>query len=213
MSGSIDRDWIILLAFCGLYATWILLPMIPAILIYWLFPDNKVAVSGPFAGLTVKASGAFAAYLVVFAAVYLALVPVTRDYIVHMRREFWTVKGDIELRRADGTAYPHSDALLNTLKVRPATYRFDGDTAVVKIEEDEEGGFPVVVIEIPNFGEQTIPLNHPERKFSIDYSRRIIRINDPVVIRENGAGGRTQLDAVSLAGAETRSTDSSDRPR
>jgi hypothetical protein len=56
----------VLLSF-GLYLLYVLLPLIPAILIYRLFPDTKVAVSGPLAGLTMKASGAFAAYVIIVA--------------------------------------------------------------------------------------------------------------------------------------------------
>ncbi len=47
-----------------LYAVYVCLPLIPAILIFWLFPDAKVTVSGPLQNLTVNATGAFAAYIV-----------------------------------------------------------------------------------------------------------------------------------------------------
>ena len=41
-------------------------PLVPAVLIYRLFPNTRVSVSGPLAGLTLRARGAFAAYLVTF---------------------------------------------------------------------------------------------------------------------------------------------------
>jgi hypothetical protein len=47
-----------------LYAFYVCLPLVPAILIFWLFPDSKVAVSGPLQNFTVNATGAFAAYVV-----------------------------------------------------------------------------------------------------------------------------------------------------
>ena len=47
-----------------LYALYVCLPLVPAILIFWLFPDSKVAVSGPLQNFTVNATGAFAAYVV-----------------------------------------------------------------------------------------------------------------------------------------------------
>jgi hypothetical protein len=56
-----------------LYVLFVLLPLIPALVIFKLFPDSKVAVSGPLAQLTVRATGAFAAYVVV---VFLGYVPV-----------------------------------------------------------------------------------------------------------------------------------------
>jgi hypothetical protein len=47
-----------------LYLLYVLLPLIPAILIFRLFPETKVALSGPLQNLTVKTTGAFAAYVV-----------------------------------------------------------------------------------------------------------------------------------------------------
>lgn len=48
-------------------------PLVPAILIYKLYPNSKVIVNGPFRGLTVKATGAFGAYfLLLVVVIYLA---------------------------------------------------------------------------------------------------------------------------------------------
>jgi hypothetical protein len=60
------REPMVMLSLALLQVLWVLLPLIPAVLIYRLFPDTKVGVSGPLANLTVRASGAFAGYLVVF---------------------------------------------------------------------------------------------------------------------------------------------------
>jgi hypothetical protein len=48
----------------SLYVLFVLLPLVPAVLIFWLFPESKVAVTGPLQGLTVNATGAFAAYII-----------------------------------------------------------------------------------------------------------------------------------------------------
>ena len=36
-----------ILALVGAHIIWVLLPLAPAVLIYWLFPNTPVAVSGP----------------------------------------------------------------------------------------------------------------------------------------------------------------------
>lgn len=54
----------IIAQFFILYGLYLLLPMIPSVIIYKIFPDTKIAVSGPLQGLTIKATGAFAAYLI-----------------------------------------------------------------------------------------------------------------------------------------------------
>jgi len=46
------------------------LPLAPALPIYKLIPNNNVTATGTYAGLKIKAGGAFAAYLVVFAGIY-----------------------------------------------------------------------------------------------------------------------------------------------
>ena|ERR1700737_4596189 len=48
----------------GLYVLYVLLPIIPAVVIFRLFPDTKVAVSGPLQNLSLKTTGAFGAYVV-----------------------------------------------------------------------------------------------------------------------------------------------------
>jgi hypothetical protein len=50
-----------------LYTFYVCLPLIPAVVIFRLFPDSKVSVSGPLQNFTVNATGAFAAYVVTVA--------------------------------------------------------------------------------------------------------------------------------------------------
>ena len=59
------EQFIPFLAACGLLAIWVCLPLIPAWIKYRVTPDQKLGLMGPFQGLTVKASGAFTAYVVV----------------------------------------------------------------------------------------------------------------------------------------------------
>ncbi len=48
-----------------LYALYVLLPLVPAVLIYKIFPDTKVGADGLLGNLKINATGAFAAYLIV----------------------------------------------------------------------------------------------------------------------------------------------------
>jgi hypothetical protein len=49
-------------SFC-LYVLYVLLPLAPAIIIFKLFPDTKVTLSGPLQHFTINATGAFGAYV------------------------------------------------------------------------------------------------------------------------------------------------------
>jgi hypothetical protein len=204
-------ELLILFAVAGLLAMWVMLPLLPAVLIYRLFPKTEITVSGPFAGLTVNASGAFAGYLVVFAAVYLALVPQTMDMIASWQRQFWTIKGDIKLVRADGSDHPYPRPLLDKLKVvQPLTHTFH-DQATLKLEE-VSGALPAVRIEIPGFGEEVIPEKSMQPGETTNRFRRMIVLKQPIIIRETPSGGATRPAASTQARSEQVSTESSDRP-
>lgn len=199
----------------ALYAAWVLLPLVPAVLIYWLFPDNQVAVSGPFAGLTIKASGAFAAYLIVFVGAYVGLVGQARDMIGGISKQYWTLKADIKLTHPDGSEIPWSEVLMNDISVHPVTYKFSNYEAKLKVEQ-EDGDFPLIVIRLPKFRDQYIPLKKMLKsspsKLTIDYFNKTIKINDPVEIQELPTGGGNAAATVSPR-AELKSTESSDTPR
>src|SRR2546426_12406506 len=86
--------------------TAILLPVIPALLLYKLLPSTA-DVSGPFHGMQVKLGGAFAGYflLVLVISYWPGRKPRELGY------EVWTVKGQIE--EDDGTTIPQDKVNLN----------------------------------------------------------------------------------------------------
>src|SRR5262249_29484138 len=93
---QMSREILVLISISLLHILWVLLPLIPAVLIYKLFPDTAVAVSGPLAALSVRASGAFAGYLAVFAATFI-LVLKFEPVISAFEHPFWTVYGKVTL--------------------------------------------------------------------------------------------------------------------
>lgn len=212
MLASIDREWMMLIALGGLYFAWVVLPLVPALLIYRLFPNTPVTASGMFAGLKINAGGAFAAYLVVFAAVYPPLVPPTRDIIASWQKQFWTFKGSIKLVRADGSAYPHSEKILNAFKVvKPISSKFESYQATLKFEEIE-GELPMVVIEHPNFGEIPIPLGTMMPKLTIHRFKKTVELHEPIEIRELSSGGGERPTPVLQTRTEQGSTEGTARP-
>jgi hypothetical protein len=140
------------------YALWALLPLIPAILIFLIFPDTEVATSGPLAGLTVKASGAFGAYLIIFAAIGIAIIE--KWNINDFRQQFWIVDGYVELIDANEKPIWSSDYLKKLIvKAKPEPYRISEDSIILRIVEGETGKLPKITIIIPEFGEETVDLN------------------------------------------------------
>lgn len=179
-----------LYAFMGLLAVWVLLPLLPAILTFRLFPQTSVAVSGPFANLTVRASGAFAAYLIVFAATYLFLVKTIRDDIDSWKvpHQFWTVQIPVEFIGADGNKITNKNSIMNVLsnmkvETKPDQHEFGSGTITLKIVPFEAGRLPLVTLKINRFADETIDLTDSQLQKAVK-NGLFMEIKDKIVIRE-----------------------------
>jgi hypothetical protein len=120
--------------------------------IYWLFPNTPVAVSGPLAGLTVRTGGAFGAYLVVLLLTY-GQLQTTDQSINDLQRQFWTVKGTVQLVDTRGNPIM-SRQIMDKLEVRtkPTAHSIDMHEIKLRIVEERDG-LPLTVIALPEFGE------------------------------------------------------------
>jgi hypothetical protein len=83
----------------------VILPLIPAVVLFWALP-SKGQVSGPFKGLNVKFSGAFAGYMILFGCL-LQIRPTDFDH-----SHVWQVKGRVAFKR------PHAETKPNTNDIR-----------------------------------------------------------------------------------------------
>jgi hypothetical protein len=179
-----------LYAFMGLLAVWVLLPLLPAILTFRLFPQTSVAVSGPFANLTVRAGGAFAAYLIVFAATYFFLVKTIRDDIDSWKapHQFWTVQIPVEFIGADGNRITNKNSIMNVLsnmkvETRPDQHEFGSGKITLRIVPFEAGRLPLVTLKINNFVDETIDLADSQLQKAAK-NRLFLELKDKIQIRE-----------------------------
>jgi hypothetical protein len=171
-----------------LYSLYVLLPMIPAIVIYRLFPDSKVALSGPLANLTIKTTGAFAAYVVV---VFLGffLVQNTHAIIAGMVQPIWTIKATIELRDINGKKIDDPSPLKylevflkpDLSKVKEGNY--------IRLQVPSTGvDKPAYLInfKIEQFGENTIDTAELKSdEIEEDQFNRVLRIVNPILIQQS----------------------------
>jgi hypothetical protein len=102
----------------GVLLLWLLVPVVPAVLIYRLVPDNKVAVTGPFKGLTLNMSGAFAAYFVLCVAASFSWVDRAFVELGDLKRLAWTVKGSFQMVDKDGKVIHPGDDFVSRICVR-----------------------------------------------------------------------------------------------
>ena len=145
-----------ILALVGAHILWVLLPLAPAVLIYWLFPHTPVAVSGPLSGLTVRAGGAFGAYLVVLLLTYGQLRTINQS-IAMLESQFWNVRGTVQLVDSKARPIDSPDLLQKYMVVtKPDTHMFDKYEIRLRIVQEMDGSLPITVIKIPEFGEHRI---------------------------------------------------------
>jgi hypothetical protein len=179
-----SREFMVDLSLIGLYTVWVLLPLVPAILIYWLFPNTAVAVGGPLANLTVRASGAFAAYLVVFLVTY-GLVQRTEETIDGFLHPYWRITGVVQILEKDGKEMQYA-TYLDNIKVgtRPPAFDVAGYNLKINIPQADE--FPYLVLEITNFEPAVIDLNKSPNVIKDNY-HKTIEITTPLIIKQKPA--------------------------
>jgi hypothetical protein len=148
----------ILLSF-ALYALYVLLPIIPAVIIYKLFPKTTADVSGPLGGLTVKAGGAFAAYIV---TVVLGSTLVSRidDRIAAMSTPVWEVNAKLEFRDNQGRVISDPQEIVKDVKVmvHPSLEELIYPEFTMRLPLVKPDLWPTLVFQAPGFKPHPIHL-------------------------------------------------------
>jgi hypothetical protein len=195
-----------ILALVGAHILWVLLPLAPAVLIYWLFPNTPVTVSGPLSGLTVRAGGAFGAYLVVLLLTYGQLRTINQS-ISMLESQFWNVKGTVQLIDSKARPIDSPDLLQKYMVVtKPDTHMFDKYEIKLRIVQEMDGSLPITVIKIPEFGEHRIMWASGKK----DEFKRTITFTAPLKIQQESSTSIPVADAPTRLG--TASVDNSAHP-
>jgi hypothetical protein len=165
--------------------TAILLPIIPAILLFKFLPSTG-SVSGPFHGLEIKLGGAFGGYFLLVLVIYFGPRP-TPPY------EVWTLKGYIQ--DEDGTYLPPDKINMN-IQPRSVDYLNDGSfemDILVKRGQSGQVKFPTFMVDwqpAQLFGNATVHLDSASQLFGKKYNltvsqgSREITITEPIKLQK-----------------------------
>jgi hypothetical protein len=171
---------------------WVLLPLVPAIIIYKRFPTTPVAVKGLLAGFTVNMGGAFAAYFIVL----LAVKPVLEqayDFAGSMLHPAWTIKGSLLLVGKDGRPWHPGDQFTQNIYVRTMPVTTDFQDVAVTPDENARGSF---IFTVPEVSQQlpiiflrtvngqvavTMELDEVDRFRKTAVMKKPIRIDEPTL--------------------------------
>ena len=175
----------------------VLVPLIPAVILYYLF-EQKTVVTGPFKGLRLDLSGAFAGYfLVLIVCSSLLFGPVERsrnykDQIAKLTAQLnelsdvgtaWTVRGKIALQGNENVQTAGVG-----IAILPPPQIFRDGLFEVRVLKDKSGG-PVArlpSLEISKLGylTETVHLENLGAKLGKQYDKNIDERNRLITIDE-----------------------------
>jgi hypothetical protein len=170
-----------------LNAGWVLLPLAPAILIYRIFPDTQTGLKGPFGNLSIRASGAFAAYFLVF----LATIPLLNQMNGNLKGEFrpsWTIKGRILPQDENGKSIANFDGSGDVVRIslQPDFVRVKQNLTFEAIVPEINQRLPAVSINYVGVGTSYVDFENlgPGDDVDFDKNKREVTIRSPIVIRK-----------------------------
>lgn len=166
------------------------IPLVPAVIIYRLFPDTKVGLSGPLQGLTVNAGGAFAAYIITLIVVF-PLINKMYDTVGGFAKPYWTITAPIVLFDVDGNKInkPSQEIPIEVMFV-PKIHNVTSNMVTVKIPGYDPKENTTLTIQIEDFGSKDINLGELHDDDDIDGYEKILRIKKPIIIQQNKRAGK-----------------------
>lgn len=169
------------------YAMCVLMPIVPALIIYKKAPDSKLLVTGPLSKLTVRATGAIGAYIVFFILSEFIVLNIMKRIDATLNPT-WLVQAKVELQDADGT--PITDATaLSTLQVyiSPDLHSVNGSFTVIKIPGSlsDRWPHPFITFRADNYMNETIDLCRyiREGKVRMERSENFLELTEAIKLK------------------------------
>jgi len=161
----------------------VLLPLLPAVLIFLIFPKTEMVAQGPLQGLTIRAGGAFGAYLVVLLVLMAWMKFTDLDKVARS----WTFVADVIVKDKNGRPIDpralDKDAFsvsYTPTYIRPIP---EQDRFNIKIIATElEGDIPAMTITYANVGNTTINPDRPKIAAARDDLRNKYVLTEPLTI-------------------------------
>jgi len=171
-----------ILLFCVLYTLWIILPLVPAVLIYRIFPNTRTTAEGEVSNWKIKASGAFAAYLAIFVASSY-LMQKAQIRVINPDLCVWTLSADVKLKDRNGRLAPPHLLSQVGVSMKPELISNHGQFVdiLIPVRGNELPNY-AVTIAVKGFGSEMLHLAHPSAERKIDFAKR--KIQETVIIEQ-----------------------------
>lgn len=157
------------------------LPLLPAILIYKIFPTTQIKASGTIGALTWNASGAFAAYMIVLAIIMLSPLKQLTSSIGGFYSPTWTIEMEIHGYDSDAkpTKFKNIEVLLN-----PDMHRISEDKVILKIPGLKRSDWPIVQLNVPGGTRKVNLASLNAEEIEVDNYKKYITILTPIEIKQ-----------------------------
>lgn len=191
--GSIAMDNNAVLYAFGLYVLYVLLPIVPAAILFRMFPDTKVTVSGPLQNLTLNATGAFAAYVVTVGLGYFVVQNVNNRINDLTAAKVWTVSVPIQLQDGEHKPLSGTGGITRDTKLdfdRPLYKDGGGDGDSIYITVPILGkDWRTISVSKPGFKPASVHLQelidgNDRSKVEINWADRAITVQEPLVLMQ-----------------------------
>jgi hypothetical protein len=186
---TVDANIQALLFLLLLFGAWLVVPLVPAWVTYKITPAQKLGLGGPLSDLTVKATGAFAAYLILLIASHQLVVKGGLSIIGSMATpSVWTFKADVMAIGPDGRPVPIPDDVKGLdVAFKPELHQIGKNKLVVQLPQNPEK-WPFLTITIPGFGGAEIDLSQMNG-VDLNYFKKTVELSGPITIRQAVGGG------------------------
>jgi hypothetical protein len=174
----------ITLILAAMYGLVVIGPLVPAVVTYKLFPDTSVGLSGPLQGMTVRATGAFAAYTIVF----LLMLPLTNkifDVVGGFLKPSWTIYAELKPVDRNNKEVTAANFLESaTVALKPEINTLASRSLRMSIPGVDPDNWPHVTVHVPGWGAGEIDLGRLRSDAEWDRFRKTVRLRAPIVVRE-----------------------------
>jgi hypothetical protein len=143
MSEFFSRDVVLLVALFILYFVWVVVPLVPAVVIYRLFPGTPTNTQWNIRGVALKAGGASGFYFAILGLGFFKFLQPTIDYVNGLQHPFWTVEAPIRFFDADNKSIVPTTSSPEQIRVQPFAFDFkqtDEQTYLVTMRFSELNG-------------------------------------------------------------------------
>ena len=172
-----------------LIAVTVLLPIVPAYILYKSLPTGKTIVTGPFKGLNIQLTGAFAGYFLVVLVVFGFI-----ELRIKEKCEIWHVTGHIELENNSSAA--EIEHIL--VSIRPPLWKVNPDgkfsvDILVKPGATGEPDWPLLAFDHPSGKYEMIPIDTSTKEYPFGlplYKKKHhkfvkeVVITDPLILKK-----------------------------